>query len=85
MGASNIANPAFDPDDGDQYAQELYQEKQSFSDSVLVTSLQTEKARSILAKLHHYHTQSNVAQHEVVTFDYLYHQSKLVEAPKSLF
>ena len=24
-------------------------------------------ARSILSKLHHYHTQSNVAQHEVVT------------------
>ena len=23
--------------------------------------------RSILSKLHHYHTQSNVAQHEVVT------------------
>ena len=44
----------------------------------MVTSLQTEKgrelvkqfevdARSILSKLHHYHTQSNVAQHEVVT------------------
>ena len=46
--------------------------------SVLVTSLQTDKgrelvkefegdARSILLKLHHCHTQSNVAQHEVVT------------------
>ena len=44
----------------------------------MVTSLQTEKggelvkefegdARSILSKLHHYHTQANVAQHEVVT------------------
>ena len=44
---------------------------------VLVTSLLTEKgrelvkefeedARSILSKLHHYHTKSNVAQHEVV-------------------
>ena len=52
--------------------------KQSFAYSVLVTSLQTEKgrelvkeiegdARSILSKLHQYHTQSNVAQHEVVT------------------
>ena len=46
--------------------------------SVLVTSLQTDKrrelgnkfdgdARTIISKLHHYHTQSNVAQHEVVT------------------
>ena len=45
---------------------------------MLVTSLQTEKgselvkefeggARSILSKLHYYHTQPNVAQHEVVT------------------
>ena len=44
----------------------------------MVTSLQTDKgrelvkefegdARSILSKLHHYHTQSNVEQHEVVT------------------
>ena len=44
----------------------------------MVTSLQTEKgrelvkefegdARSILSKLHHYCTQSNVTQHEVVT------------------
>ena len=52
--------------------------KTIFVDSVLVTSLQTDKgrelvkefegdARSILSKLHHYHTQSNVSQHEVVT------------------
>ena len=43
----------------------------------MITSLQTDKgrelakqfkgdARSILSKLHHYHTQSNVAQHEVI-------------------
>ena len=46
--------------------------------SVLVSSLQTDKGRellkefegdasTILSKLHHYHTESNVAQHEVVT------------------
>ena len=50
----------------------------SFAYSVLVTSLKTEKgrelvkefegdARTIVLKLHHDHTQSNVAQHEVVT------------------
>ena len=50
---------------------------QFFVYSVLVTSLQTEKgrdlvkefegdARSIILELHHYHTKSNVAQHEVV-------------------
>ena len=44
----------------------------------MITSLQTDKgrelvkefegdARSILSKLHHYHTQSNIAQHEIVT------------------
>ena len=46
--------------------------------SVLVASLQTEKgrelikkfkgdARSIILKLHHYHTKSNVAQHDIIT------------------
>ena len=50
----------------------------SFVYSVLVASFQTDKerelvkefegdARSILSKLHHYHTESNVAQHEVET------------------
>ena len=73
-----MADLDFDPDDGDHYEQELFQEHQSFVYSVLVTSLQTDKgrelvkeferdARSILSKLHHYHTQSNVAHHEVAT------------------
>ena len=73
-----MADPDFDPDDGDYYEQDLFQEKQFYVYSVLVTSLQTDKgrelvkefegdARSIFSKLHHYHTQSNVAQHEVVT------------------
>ena len=55
-----------------------YSKKNTIVYSVLVTSFQTDKgrelvkefeggARSILSKLHHYHTQSNVAQHEVVT------------------
>ena len=73
-----MADPDFDPNDGDHYVQELFQEKQSFVYSVSVTLFQTDKwresvkefegdARFILSKLHHYHTQSNVAQHEVVT------------------
>ena len=52
--------------------------KQSFVYSVLVTSFRTEKgrelvkeferdARSIILKLHHYHTKSNVAQHDIIT------------------
>ena len=68
----------YDPYDGDQCDQQLFQEEQSFVYIVLVTSLQTDKgkelvkefggdARTIISKLHHYHTQSNVAQHEVVT------------------
>ena len=78
QGLYDVADPDYNPSDGDQYEQELFHEKQSFVYSVLVTSLQTEKgrelvkefegdARSILSKLYHYHTQSNVAQHEVVT------------------
>ena len=73
-----MADHDYDPCDGDYYEQELFQEKQSFVYSVLVTSLQTDKGRelvkefegdprSILSKLHHFHTQSNVVQHEVVT------------------
>ena len=78
QGLYDVADPDYDPGDCDYYEQELFQEKQSFVYSVLVTSLQTDKgrelvkefegdARSILSKLHHYHTQSNVAQHEVIT------------------
>ena len=63
---------------GDIYEKELFKGKQPFVYSVLVTSLQTEKgrelvkefegdARSIILKLHHYHTKSNVAQHDIIT------------------
>ena len=78
QGLYDVADPDNKPGDGDHYEQELFQEKQSFVYSVLVASLQTDKggelvrefegdARSILSKLHHYHTQSNVAQREAVT------------------
>ena len=78
QGLYDVADPDNKPGDGDHYEQELFQEKQSFVYSVLVTSLQTDKggelvrefdgdSRSILSKLHHCHTQSNVAQREVVT------------------
>ena len=78
QGLYDVADPDFDPDDGDQYNKQLFEEKQSFVYSVLVTSLQTDKGRewvkefevdvrTIISKLHHYHTESNVAQHEVVT------------------
>ena len=78
QGLYDVADPDIDPCDGDQYDQQFFQEKQSFEYSVLVTSLQTDKgrelvkefggdARTIISKLHHYHTQSNVAQHKVVT------------------
>ena len=43
QGLYDVANPDFEPDDGDQYAQELFQEKQSFVYSQLGTSLHTEK------------------------------------------
>ena len=73
-----VADPDHDPENGDIYEKELFKGKQSFVYSVLVTSLQTEKgrelvkkfegdARSIILELHHYHTKSNVAQHDIIT------------------
>ena len=78
QGLYDVADPDLDPESGDIYEQELFKGKQSFVYSVLVTSLQTEKgrelvkefegdARSIILKLHHYHTKSNVAQHDIIT------------------
>ena len=74
QGLYDVADSDFDPYDGDQYDQQHFEENQSFAYSVLITSLQTEKgrefegdARTIISKLHHHHTQSNVTQHEVVT------------------
>ena len=78
QGLYDVVDPDYDPDDGDQYEKELFQEKQHFVYSVMVTSLQTERgrelvkefggdARSIISELQHYHTKSNVAQHEIVT------------------
>ena len=78
QGLYDVADPKYDPESGDIYEQELFQGKQSFVYSVLVASLQTEKgrelvkefegdARSIILKLHHYHTKSNVAKHDIIT------------------
>ena len=78
QGLYDVADPDYDTESGDIYEQELFQGKQSFVYSGLVTSLQTEKgrelvkefegdARSIILKLHHYHTKSNVAQHDIIT------------------
>ena len=78
QGLYDVADPDHDPEDGDTYEKELFQRKQSFVYSVLVTSLQTEKgrelvkefegdARSIILQLHHYHTKSNVAKHDIIT------------------
>ena len=78
QGLYDVADPDHDPESGDIYEKELFQGKQSFVYSVLVTSPQTEKgrelvkkfegdARSIILKLQHYHTKSNVAQHDIIT------------------
>ena len=78
QGLYDVADPDHDPEIVDTYEKELFKRKQSFVYSVQVTSLQTEKgrelvkefegdARSIILKLHHYHTKSNVAQHDIIT------------------
>ena len=77
QGLYDVADPDHDAENGDTYEKELFKRKQSFVYSVQVTSLQTEKgrelvkefegdARSIILKLHHYHTKSNVAQHVII-------------------
>ena len=78
QGLYDVADPNHDPENGDTYEKELFKRKQSFVYSVLVTSLQTEEgrevvkefegdARSIILQLHHYHTKSKVAQHDIIT------------------
>ena len=78
QGLYDVADPDHEPESGDIYEKGLLKGKQSFVYSVLVSSLQTEKgrelvkefegdARSIIMKLHHYHTKSNVAQHDIIT------------------
>ena len=78
QGLYDVADPDYDPENGDTYEKELFKGKQSFVYPVLVTSVQTEKgrkvvkefegdARSLILKLHHYHTKSNVAQHDIIT------------------
>ena len=78
QGLYDVADPDHDPEHGDIYEKELFKDKQSFVYSVLVTSLQPEKGRelikefegdtrSIILQLHHYHTKSNVAQHDIIT------------------
>ena len=48
QGLYDVVDPDYDPDDGDQYKKELFQEKQYFVYSVLVTSLQTERGRELV-------------------------------------
>ena len=78
QGLYDVADPDHDPENGDTYEKEVFKGKQSFVYSVQATSLQTEKgrelfkefegdARSIIFKLHHYHTKLNVAQHDIIT------------------
>ena len=71
QGPYDVADPDYDPGDGDYYEQELFKEKYNLYFFCLVTSLQTDKgrelvkefegdARSILSKLHHYHILSQM-------------------------
>ena len=46
QGLYDVADPDHDPESGDIYKQELFQGKQSFVDSVLVTSLQQKRGEN---------------------------------------
>ena len=96
QGLYDVADPDHEPENGDTYEKELFKAKQSFVYSVLVTSLQTEKgrelvkefegdARSIIFKLHHYHTRSNVAQHDIITLTTDITNLTLVGSPQVSF
>ena len=68
QGLYGVADPDFDPYHGDQYDQQLFEEKQSLYILYwLMFSRQKREGNYIISKFHHYHTQSNVAQHEVIT------------------
>ena len=59
QGLYDVADPDHDPEDGDIYETELFQAKQSFVYSVLVTSLQTEKGRELVKEFDHLETTSS--------------------------
>ena len=48
QGLYDVADPDCDPHDGDQYDQQLFEEKQSLVYSVLATSLQTDKGTELV-------------------------------------
>ena len=48
QGLYDVAEPDYDPGDGAYYEQELFQEKQSFAYSVLVTSVENSNTRLLL-------------------------------------
>ena len=47
QGLFDVADPDFDPDDGDQYEKQLFLEKQSFMYSVWVTYLPTDIGQGV--------------------------------------
>ena len=77
QGLYDVADPDHDPESGDIYEQELFQGKTVFcifcsgyftpnkKGRELVKEFEGD-ARSIILKLHHYHTKSNVAQHDII-------------------
>ena len=77
QGLYDVANPDFEPDDGDQYAQELFQEKQSFVYSVLVTSLQTEKGRELVKELKEMQNPS-FQSYTIIILSQMWHNMRLL-------
>ena len=66
QGLSDVADPDYDLGDGDNYAEELFQEKESFVYSVLVTSLQTDKGRELVEELNLKKMQDSSFQNSII-------------------
>ena len=66
QGLSDVADPDYDLGDGDYYEEELFQEKQSFVYSVLVTSLQRDKGRELVEELNLKKMQDSSFQNSII-------------------
>ena len=77
QGLHDVANPDFEPDDRDQYAQELFQENQSFVYSVLVTSLHTEKGKCWSRNLREMHNPS-FQNYTIIIPSQMWHNMRLL-------
>ena len=77
QGLHDVVDPDHDPDDGDQYNRELFQEKQYFFYSVLVTSLQTERGRELVQEFEGEMQDPSFQNYNITTSSQMWHNMRL--------